>query len=810
MADRGAPGLTVAEKKAEAARIDRKDPVNGWVDFYRYDREPTSHNPNSQQQPQHNKIFRTYDVLHDEEEVQEALNSSSYSSSQQQQTGLLCSRDIDIDNDAEYRGQQRRAQDLAAVGDAVFPLLALCCSRLVAACLGEPPRALVVCARLGARKLAARLVSSTGWAAAAPSRPPPREPQASAGRFGPWGDGEGDAFEALCVCCATGDVEFAEWMCGATGGPGRHILELRFYQRLVRLACGSGSLNMVKYLVTRLYRQFHLRSQDRFAWRLVQAACRQGSLDVVKWVCDEYHLRKTDPGDPPNLSLNQAICICCSHGHTQVLEWLVNKFLVSYQMLAYNNSEAVRLCCNNGHFETLKWLQGEYRLEKGDMLACSCEALKSCCEKGYLDIFKWLIETFSVTCEDVADHNLFQICCQTGNMELIRWFSEKFTLTQQDISADGYGVLWNALVDGNLDLSKWLVTTFRLTAEFLRSNTFSLVCSAGFLDCAQWMVSTFGAPPATVIDGALEGSIKNGHKEVARWLLDITPTLTRTMLRGMLVPGFLPLLKHVVQSRCLIIESTEASDLKYTWVTDCAKSGSLETAIWLLNEFQAPLPIMEILTRAFSDCCSKGDLPFIRWMEQLISDGIAHDFLMGPHCEEYNLLPCLKVACKKGFLPIIQILLSKVVPAKVPKGSPQRERLVEVVSECLRYGHIGVASWVIDQYKVDSDELLPAAHNVFHSCSGTNRIRTLKWAFPRIFPCSSIPASLIDSNRMPNEFVSCWVSYRLNYDVPHGAFTRHADEEAKNLVMQMVLDQSPKPRPSPEEKKMEPPTCITM
>ncbi|KAH3761165.1 hypothetical protein Pelo_7009 [Pelomyxa schiedti] len=698
----------------------RRDAKMGWADFYRYgdgsyylDDDPAADNAPTGS----DAAVASADSLDGCGGPKGPASASAPSPRVTKDAPRNVEKDIDIDDQVEYAGQQRRAHDLAALGDALFPLAVLCADAVVASCLGDPARALAACAHSGALGVAARVAAR--W------------------RLAPddvWTDGEGDAYEAMRVAIGAGDAAFVELLKSKFGSPrpcAIRELELPFANSFLRAAVTSKKRELVDYVLS-VYPV--LGEFRRIAVQAFFGACGTKDCGMMKYLCSRA---------------------CCATGSLEVVQWLTTSYPLTPSDARTFNNEALRMCCKAGHLEIAEWLCITYGLTKADVMDVNFEILCHCCHNASLGLLQWLVNKFSISHDDVTvqDNRPLHDACSSGDLSFVQLFARQFSLTSSDIRSKANYALWSCCVSGHLDIAIWLTKEYSLTADDLRATTFPLTCCNGHKDCVQWLTKTFGPFPLEAIQNALNMSTEHGNGDVVEFILNEYPSqniLTPKALRSMCESGLLDTFQRLVSRYSLTPDSPLVSEWIHNVFSQCCSKGRIETVRWLVDEFGAREPESDgTLLYCMRNAATAGNIDLAKWFA-----GHFPKFLAQCTNPQEIVATC-RECCRTGQSQVVEWLLSGTQEL-------QPNEVENLIFTALYGGHIGLASWLIDKYHIKVFTKLTTT--VLPALCQQSRLRTAKWYCQKFGVYSSRPHFDWDSMYMSydkNKYMVFWLKQKF-------------------------------------------------
>lgn len=159
----------------------------------------------------------------------------------------------------------------------------------------------------------------------------------------------------------------------------------------------------------------------------LKAACRHGFLRIAETLTDGFSLTSDEARSRKTLST------ACRSGSVKTVEWVATRF--SFAKEDAISEDALAKACCDGHIETAKWVSSFFELEPTD----ACVAFCSACAAGQLEAAKWVCKHFSLLEEKkkVADSYISPLMALSGTglaelSAVTDWLSKQCQLTEVD------------------------------------------------------------------------------------------------------------------------------------------------------------------------------------------------------------------------------------------------------------------------------------------------------------------------------------------------------------------------------------------
>ncbi|KAH3731890.1 hypothetical protein Pelo_17275 [Pelomyxa schiedti] len=379
---------------------------------------------------------------------------------------------LDGDSSSKRKDEKNgcRNLDLFRVGEAMFPLVGVVCSRATALCRTRNASrysVLTSAASVPAPRCVARLVNNFRSAAVVrgdrrAQKVPFTVPKGESGTAAVRGDGIGnlvvacDRWDSLCSVkevvaallglCIGGHLRMAQAMLGSCGdgGDGRDVFTSpKLWDGLGFSVTGWGEAtpDVRNRLRERVIE--YVRAECGNA-NFLPRVCVSGHLEVVSWLVNNVIGIDCYKNEAPSLLWVYTSLRSCIRGKIEVFNWLFDKF----NLAALGNSSvfhALYSCCAAGKFPGHIWWCVEkfpvsldpdrvigFLFPNKHSTAEDCQRLEAAIREGgvgfwnavlqsiqKVDVAKWLLTVFPFhePDEDVLDC----LCQNTGDVEFVQW-----------------------------------------------------------------------------------------------------------------------------------------------------------------------------------------------------------------------------------------------------------------------------------------------------------------------------------------------------------------------------------------------------
>eukprot|EP01133_Synstelium_polycarpum_P019481 gene19481-23337_t len=195
---------------------------------------------------------------------------------------------------------------------------------------------------------------------------------------------------AFDLTCGSGSLDIVRYL---------HERDVLASVDAIRNAAAKGSLDIVQYLCE--------KRSEGYTSEAVDAACRGGYLDVVVFLMAEKSVKPT----------RDAFIDAAENGHTEILSFIIDMDGPFAQPLAMGLCKAA----SGGHLDTVQLIHGHI---KEPMMAREM-AIQSSCKAGKIESVKFILSLY----EDVPELELAQETLKSpfeyGQDHIITMFSEK-------------------------------------------------------------------------------------------------------------------------------------------------------------------------------------------------------------------------------------------------------------------------------------------------------------------------------------------------------------------------------------------------
>ncbi|KAH3760106.1 hypothetical protein Pelo_8049 [Pelomyxa schiedti] len=374
------------------------------------------------------------------------------------------------------------------------------------------------------------------------------------------------------------------------------------------------------------------------------AACSSGNWDVCRSMWKIVHSQA-------KLGLGQkSILHAIANGHVSLAENLSKLFhtAISPEPLM------LQLSCSGGHAETAQWLCRQFEFRRPGQRNCiAAKSMQACCAHGHLALAQWLVKEFNLTREDITGSVLdssMAWACRYGHIQVCHWLSKEFKISLSDI-VDA-SAIEACCEGGHIGVLDWMHSEFDLSSipDSTKVDALLMCCTKGNLSVAKWLHSHFAARSFNPPEQYMKESCKAGHLEITKWLLAVFPVSINVAKKciKLACKG-----RHVKLAQYLYQQFNFLDPMK-TFNICCVQLGDVEFAQWIMETNPVEFEDSTQAEKLFSDCCSKGHLPLVKWLWATIFQDLA-DFsaevkelsakLVPQICSSSYLLPTAAWLC---------------------------------------------------------------------------------------------------------------------------------------------------------------------
>ena len=268
----------------------------------------------------------------------------------------------------------------------------------------------------------------------------------------------------------------------------------------LHLACKSGNLDLVKYLVIK--KNCNPNKEDKNKQKPLHYAASAGHLSIAKYFIDEKECNTTTMDKDGKTPLHLA----CEFGELSMAKYLI-KDKGCKPSIATNDgyTSSLHLACRNGHYEVVKYL-----IEN-----------QHCDPKSY----------------DADGFTAVHLACQSGSIKLVKYLIEEkgcnplHYINVQEQGKKAYKHLWwyplhSACKYGHLDVAKYLIEEKKCVPSCKSSESLTplhLACRYGHLSTVKYLIHNKQCNPNEQRNNGctpLHAACQNGHIEVAMYLIE--------------------------------------------------------------------------------------------------------------------------------------------------------------------------------------------------------------------------------------------------------------------------------------------------
>ncbi|KAH3765009.1 hypothetical protein Pelo_3099 [Pelomyxa schiedti] len=421
-------------------------------------------------------------------------------------------------------------------------------------------------------------------------------------------------------------------------------------------------------------------------FKLTQEVCAKGKLDVLKWILSSFF--QINEGN--KFMLDHFLHEAAQNGHLDVIKWLVDTF---------DLSDFADKCCALGAnfrpfgsvYDVKRFVESfpEWTFDGGAKLAVSAALFKGPSSADeIIEVCQWLTDRFSLRGMDFIDW--FEV---PKYPEVIKWILS-------DITEEGdlYSI-WNLTCSelSNIELGKWFIEEKGITPT---EDDFMTACSSTRDNLAfiEWLYKQVSVSSSDLLS-SLHRALARKNESNSRWLeqtyistVNSRPKISLVKISAMykcsVDEGWLEwLFTHT--SMCDI----DCSDIELVkFVNECIERNQLHCALSAWERFSlSPITNRDLLLSILTKLLVCGSLSQVKQVES-ISGGFTPSEIWDclSHCtlipESSKIVKWLVKECTRNVSD----------PAAVtPKNFPD---LTRMFAELIRWNKRGCVKWLFNRF----------------------------------------------------------------------------------------------------------------
>ncbi|KAM0271628.1 hypothetical protein ACHAQH_009035, partial [Verticillium albo-atrum] len=529
-------------------------------------------------------------------------------------------------------------------------------------------------------------------------------------KFGPGRSVNGAGRSVLDLCCAQGNVEFAEMILDAgvdietKAGTGRTPLysasrhgQSRLVQTLlergarvdvmnrygwtpVNLAADGGHVEVVKQLVAN---GADFRAADNDGWTTVNYAANNGHLEVVMFLVEkdaDITIANNDGWTTVHGAAN--------NNHLDVVKFLVEKG-ADIMVVDKFGWTPVNAAADNGHLEVVKFL-----VEKSiDITVANNDGwtpVHAAADNGHLDVVKFLVEKgadIMVASNDgwTPVHG----AARNGNLALIKFLVDKGADVMA-VTKDGWTAVHGAVRNGHLDVVKFLVDKGADITVVGKDGWTPVnnAAASGHLDIVRFLVEN-GADIMVANNDVVtpvHAAADNGHLDVVKFLVEkgadimVASNDGWTPVHGAARNGHLDVVKFLVDKGADIMAVTKDG---WTAVHGAVRNGHLDIVKFLVDKGADIMVVTKDGWTPFHAAANDGNLDIVRFLVENGADiMVANNDVVTP----------VHVAAASGHLDVVKFLVNKGADITVAENDGWTS-----VNNAAASGHLDVVKFLVEK-----------------------------------------------------------------------------------------------------------------
>ena len=288
----------------------------------------------------------------------------------------------------------------------------------------------------------------------------------------------------------------------------------------LRLACLSGNLDLVKYLILILDEGSDPNDENSEGQTPLHGAALGGHLHVTKFLIEHCKVDSACKDNSGWTPLHDA----CQGGHLTVAEYLIEEQKCDPTCSDKDGQTPLHLACLMGHLRIAKYLIEKQKCDPTSRMNDGQTPLHSACERGHLIVALYLIEEqhIDTSIKDINGRTPLHLACLEGHLDVTEFLlcKRQSATTYKDSSGSTPFTL--ALEQNHLDIVTVIISSMYKEGVQYDHTYLHMATIRGDLEIVKFLIEDQQCSPQ-VKDSAgltpLHLASKYGHIDIVRYLI---------------------------------------------------------------------------------------------------------------------------------------------------------------------------------------------------------------------------------------------------------------------------------------------------
>ena len=257
---------------------------------------------------------------------------------------------------------------------------------------------------------------------------------------------------------------------------------------LLHCACQRGHLAVAKYLIRE--QKCDPSCKSKHGQTPLHFACLMGHLNIAKYLIEEQHIDLCIRDEDGQTPLHSA----CLKGHLNVAKYLIEKQRCNLICNQNGGWTPLHAACDGGHLSAVEYLIEEQHIDPCIKSEDCQTPLHSACLKGHLDIVKYLTvkQGCDPTCRMKGGWIPLHFACQEGHLHVVKYLIEILRSDPNCENEEGLMPLHLACLNGHINLVIYLIEEQKCNPSCINKSgqtPLHLTCITGYLEVADYLIN---------------------------------------------------------------------------------------------------------------------------------------------------------------------------------------------------------------------------------------------------------------------------------------------------------------------------------